>query len=231
MIINESYEEKSDLTITDVEIPDIMMLNQTYIINVTVKNIGTKEASNVSLILNDSNNVVLKTVIDTIQPNEIKIMSFNYTPTKEGNLTIMVIIDEENSIDELNELNNVLIKQVVVVISKPNQNPIITLIPRVLDLYVNETFVVDIEILNIPEDKKCGGVDISLNYNKSLISLINITPTNVSNSASLKDINIENGVITLIWFSNPPTGDFTLAKLIFKTITQKQLHYKKKITK
>ena len=79
-----------------------------------------------------------------------------------------------------------------------------------------EFFNLDLVVKNIPPDTKCGGFEAKVKYDSNLLSLTNIQLSDIGKNADLKDVNVSNGWISLLWFSNNPYGNFTIATLTFK---------------
>ncbi|EHP84861.1 CARDB domain-containing protein, partial [Methanotorris formicicus] len=99
-------------------------------------------------------------------------------------------------------------------------NVSVELIPNEINVNVGETFNLDLVVKNVPEDTKCGGFDAYITYDSSLLNLTDIQLSDVANSANLKDISVEDGKISLMWFSNNPYGNFTIATLTFKALNE-----------
>ncbi|WP_198005240.1 CARDB domain-containing protein [Methanothermococcus okinawensis] len=104
-----------DLIVESISTPSEITVNKTVTVNITIKNIGNANATKFSLRLSDSNNntIDLKQNI-TLNVNESKTFSFNWTPTTEGNITLIAGVDGNNAVFENNETNNVMNKTVTV---------------------------------------------------------------------------------------------------------------------
>ncbi len=104
------------------------------------------------------------------------------------------------------------------------ENISVELLPSSISKKVNDSFTLDLVIKNIPEDTKCGGFDAKIYYNPNIINLTNINLSSISNNAALKNTVINNsdgwGYISLLWSSNEPYGNFTIATLTFKTLNE-----------
>ena len=96
-------------------------------------------------------------------------------------------------------------------------NVSVELIPNNTKVDVGETFNLTLLVKNVPDDTKCAGLGIAINYYSNL-NLTNIQLSDVANTAGLKDINESGGKISLAWFSECPSGNFTIATLTFKRI-------------
>ncbi|AEH07206.1 PKD domain-containing protein [Methanothermococcus okinawensis] len=98
------------------------------------------------------------------------------------------------------------------------ENVSVELTPNNISANVGDTINLDLVVKNIPSDKKCAGFETKIHYNTNLLNLTNIVLSNTSNTASLKTVDISKGKISLIWFNNPPYGNFTIATLSFKAL-------------
>jgi len=96
---------------------------------------------------------------------------------------------------------------------------VVELSPSNVNVDAGNVFYLDIDIKNIPSDTKCGGFEATISYNPNLLNLTNIQLSSVANTANLKDINVDEGKIKLLWFSNYPSGNFTIATLTFKAVS------------
>ena len=98
---------KPDL-ITDIQAPNQMMVNQTYIINISIKNLGGAISNTSLCILGQLNeNITInETKYFNLSKNESSIVAINYTPKENGTLYIVAEADPENIIMESNETNN-----------------------------------------------------------------------------------------------------------------------------
>ncbi len=94
----------------------------------------------------------------------------------------------------------------------------VKLIPENITVNEYDSFTLT---LTVNTSEKLGGFQDTIYYPTSL----NITPddiilSDISNNANLKKISVENGMINiqLTWFSNYPSGNFTIATLKFRTL-------------
>ncbi|XRO75127.1 CARDB domain-containing protein [Methanocaldococcus sp. 28A] len=112
------------------------------------------------------------------------------------------------------------------------ENVTVELIPSDVNVYVGDTFNLDLIVENIPNGTisdgfynysgYCGGFQTDIYYDPSVLNISqnDVILSNVSNSASIKNVDVENGKINiqLAWFSNYPSGNFTIATLKFKAL-------------
>ena len=70
------------------------------------------------------------------------------------------------------------------------ENVSVELIPKEVNVDVGEMFNLELVVKNIPEDRKCGGLDAYITYDKNLLNLTNISLSDVANNAGLKDANV-----------------------------------------
>jgi len=92
------------------------------------------------------------------------------------------------------------------------------LAPSNLEVNVGDQFNLTLLVKNIPEDRKCAGLDAEIHYDSNLLNLVDIQLSDIANSASLKKVNVDEGTLSLLWFSNSPYGNFTVATFVFKKI-------------
>jgi hypothetical protein len=113
---------KPDIKIVDIQAPNQMVVNQTYTLNISIKNLGSA-VSNVSLnilALLNGNITINETKYFNLTNNESYIFAFNYTPKETGTLYILAKADFENLIMESNESNNN--KTVLINITKSSES-------------------------------------------------------------------------------------------------------------
>ena len=95
---------------------------------------------------------------------------------------------------------------------------IVELTPSSVEAEVGSTFNLNLVVKNIPKDEKCAGFETKIYYDSYILDLENIQLSDIGEYASLKNIDPSSGYISLVWFSNPPYGNFTLATLSFKVL-------------
>ncbi|MFU8652941.1 PKD domain-containing protein [Methanotorris formicicus] len=96
---------------------------------------------------------------------------------------------------------------------------IVELSPSNVSVNVGESFNLILLVKNVPSSTKCGGFEATIDYDKSLLNLTNIQLSNTANTAGLKTVDVSGGKISLMWFSNNPYGNFTIATLTFKALS------------
>ncbi len=100
------------------------------------------------------------------------------------------------------------------------ENVSVELIPEDVKANVGDVFNLNLVVKNVPADRKCGGFETTISYNSDILTLTNITLSDVSNNAGLKTVNVSSGKISLMWTSNEPYGNFTIATLTFKALNE-----------
>jgi len=98
------------------------------------------------------------------------------------------------------------------------ENVSVELVPDNINAYVGDTFNLDLVVKNIPTDRKCGGFETTISYDSSILNLTNIALSDTSNTANLKEVDVSAGKIKLLWTSNEPYGNFTIATLSFNAL-------------
>ncbi|MBW9219875.1 cohesin domain-containing protein, partial [Methanothermococcus sp. SCGC AD-155-N22] len=98
------------------------------------------------------------------------------------------------------------------------ENITVELVPRSVEVEIGSTFNLDLVVKNVPEDGKCQGFETEIHYDPNIVNLSNIQLSEVGERAGLKEANISSGKINLMWFSDSPYGNFTLATLSFKAL-------------
>ncbi|AEH06474.1 CARDB domain-containing protein [Methanothermococcus okinawensis] len=103
-----------DLTVTNLQVPTNPIVNNTYAINATIKNIGTDNASSFNVVLKDNGNNVATKTVNSLNAKSTTTISFNWKPSTEGAHNLTVVVDSSKQVNETNELNNQLSKMVYV---------------------------------------------------------------------------------------------------------------------
>ncbi|WP_456374846.1 CARDB domain-containing protein [Methanocaldococcus sp.] len=112
------------------------------------------------------------------------------------------------------------------------ENIIVELVPSNLTVTLGESFNLTLKVENIPNGTisngyenysgYCGGFETVIYYNPSVLNISqnDVILSNIANTASLKNVSVENGSISikLVWLSNYPSGNFTIATLKFKSV-------------
>ncbi|AFK22338.1 hypothetical protein Py04_0737 [Pyrococcus sp. ST04] len=96
--------EFPDLTVT-ISGPTVVGVNREAEYSVHVRNLGDLPISETTVKVY-INNTLYKNWTISVDAREEKTITFNWTPTSVGDYTIKAVVDEENSVLELNENNN-----------------------------------------------------------------------------------------------------------------------------
>lgn len=107
-------DKKPDLAPVDIKTADEIYANSENIIAVIVENIGKEGANNVLVTLKTDINEIGRETIPEINQNENKGLDFEWIPVRSGNFTLTVEVDPGNEIEEMDEGNNVILKEVTV---------------------------------------------------------------------------------------------------------------------
>ncbi|MBW9220678.1 APHP domain-containing protein [Methanothermococcus sp. SCGC AD-155-M21] len=100
------------------------------------------------------------------------------------------------------------------------ENITVELLPGNIEANIGDTLNLSLVVKNVPEDGKCGGFDAKIYYDSNILNLSNIQLSDIGGSADLKNatINPTYGFISLMWFSNLPYGNITIATISFKAL-------------
>jgi hypothetical protein len=99
---------KPDISITNIQAPNQTVINQTCVLNISIKNLGCA-VSNASLSILaqlNGNLTINETKYFNLSNNGSSIFTINYTPKENGTLYILAEAHLENGIIESNESNN-----------------------------------------------------------------------------------------------------------------------------
>jgi hypothetical protein len=209
--------KKPDLTITYYQVPLNPFVNSTYIISANIDNIGDMNASSFNVVLRDNGYLIDTKTVDSLDINEDILVIFEWTPTTVGYHDLSITVDDNNTVDELDELNNEISKEVYV--NAPIAPITVKMYPNNISCGEGESFNISLSLVDVPLNMKCGGFETLIQYDKSILQLTNIELSNISNDADLKLINTSSGLISLLWESNPPSGNFTIATLTFNAVS------------
>ena len=160
-------EEKPDLVVSEINTSQLIYTNQNNIINAKLENIGNSDASSFKITLNANNLLVGEQTIEYLASAKSTIIKFNWTPIQIGNYQLEVIVDSENAIDELNEYNNRLFKNVEV-IQEPRPDLTVTEINTSQSIYINQNNSINANLENIG-NKNAMSFKVTLNANNLLI--------------------------------------------------------------
>lgn len=108
--ITPPEEKYPDLSLISVEVtPTEPEVGDTCTVDVTVKNIGEADVDEFSVRLKINGiSSPFSWTLDGLTINQTSTVSFSWTPTAQGTYNLTAIVDPENTIEELNEANNVL---------------------------------------------------------------------------------------------------------------------------
>ena len=205
-------------------------------IEIKVKNIGNKEVTEPFNVTINISGEIYKEEINNLSINEEKTLTFNYTPNETGTIKVTVIVDEGNRINESNENNNVITKEIPII-----EQPVYVTIDTTK--IINNILNASIIIVN-PNDKRTitkfnGTLNLTnleiINYSPQEVyvnkttGFFNGTITNGTGTINiltleLKVINIsKNYTIDLENINLLDEGNYTFnnIKIIHSTITNK----------
>ena len=100
------------------------------------------------------------------------------------------------------------------------ENVSVELIPNNVDTQIGDTFNLNLIVKNVPNDTKCSAFETTISYDSNLLNLTNIELSDIANSASYKEVNVSKGFISLMWSSDEPYGNITIATLSFKALNE-----------
>ena len=107
-------QNKSDLTVTAIGTPARLRAEVVNPVSAVVENVGSENATNFNVSLKVNDTVVDTATVVSLEAGENISVDFTWTPAQEGNYTLNVTADANNSVDESDETNNSLIKDVTV---------------------------------------------------------------------------------------------------------------------
>jgi len=179
---------KPNLNITDVSIGTPLYRINTPI-NVTITNNGhldTNKSFSVNLYA-DANKIGSITV-DGLKIGESKTLTFNWTPEKIKEYTLVMVVDAENVVSEENEDDNKIVETVEVI-----EKPIgMKVCPPTLTTNVDSTFTVNISLYDVDHRRPVMGVEGILTYDPQVLTCTNFTFL-VNATMGLEEITFEMG--------------------------------------
>lgn len=107
-------EEEIDLITTALETPPTLYAHLTNTISATIKNNGTGNASSFNVSLSADGSLIDKTEVSGLDAGESKLVSFSWAPSRTGDFELCVTADCDSNVNESDEENNVLCKNVTV---------------------------------------------------------------------------------------------------------------------
>ncbi|MBA2840962.1 hypothetical protein HNP87_001494 [Methanococcus maripaludis] len=84
-----------------------------------------------------------------------------------------------------------------------------------LNVDKGDTFSLDLLVKDAPET--WAFENVNLDYDENILNLTSITLSEVSNSG-MTDKRVSDGFISILWMSNQPMGNFTIATLSFESL-------------
>lgn len=158
-----------DLSLSNLNVPNLIYTGTSYPVNVTVSNTGTANASNFTVRLIDGSKEVATQTVNQLNVSESTPLTFYWTPSTRGSHTLLAVVDSENLINESNELNNQINCTVNVVPKLPDLTSNTINIP--LNLEVNTSTTINVTVSNIGPGDSAGG-HLSLYNGTSLIGTL-----------------------------------------------------------
>ena len=197
--ITPPEEQYPDLSPILVEVtPTEPEVGDTCTVNVTVINIGKADVGIFSVRL-EVNGVSIQTLtVDGLVVNQTRTVSFSWMPTAQGTYNLTAIVDPENSIEELNEANNILsISKLVTVppTALPDLTAAFTNLPT--SFQEGTAYQITVTVQNIGTGN-AGQFSVALRAND--ISVSTSTVTSLAAGAST--------TVTFTW--SPVAGQYTL---------------------
>ncbi|MGI6483737.1 MAG: DUF3344 domain-containing protein [Methanobacterium sp.] len=98
----------ADLVVTDMEIPETIIVGESYTINAIITNNGGTNAGTFVAKLYDNNTQKQKITLPGLNAGESTTVTFNWTPTTAGNHLLAVFADSNKQVTESDETNNIL---------------------------------------------------------------------------------------------------------------------------
>ncbi|AEH07582.1 CARDB domain-containing protein [Methanothermococcus okinawensis] len=88
---------RPDLTVTNIRIlKPLIVVNNSYIVYATIKNMGMNDASSFNAVLKDNGNIVATKTINSLNANSIETILFNWKPLTIGAHNLTVVVDINN---------------------------------------------------------------------------------------------------------------------------------------
>jgi outer membrane protein assembly factor BamB/subtilase family serine protease len=119
----EAVAQKPDITPFGMTTAGKLYAGSETCITVTVKNVGGKKADNVLVTLTIKGNKLGSKTIATINPDETRSAEFIWAPTTYGTFTLTAEVDPEGLLEEMNEENNVISKDIIVYMKEEDVEP------------------------------------------------------------------------------------------------------------
>lgn len=196
-----------DLTLSNLEIPLTLYVNDTYQVKITVNNIGNAPASNFKVKLWDNNQLIDTKTVASLNYGANIVLTFNWSPTTTGEHHLKVEVDADGEITESSEENNHINRIVSAIYKLPDL--IVESINYPSSMEVGTSYPLFVNLKNIGPGYSSGGT-ISLfnglnligtqilgniDSNESIQFIFNWTPTMVGQNNLRAVVDPDNIVI------------------------------------
>ncbi len=118
--VTGTTENKSDLVVSNLNVPSNPQTGTTYPVSFTVTNTGSVNAGSFLISLSDGSTVIGQQTISGLASGQNTTVTINWTPSTTGLRNINATADVNNAINEINEANNNIIQQVNVAGARPD---------------------------------------------------------------------------------------------------------------
>lgn len=142
----EPVNTQPDLFVSNLNTPNIPVINQNYELEVTINNGGLISAGTFLVKLYDNDQDIESKIVSNLGVGSAITLIFNWTPTKTGSHTLEVFIDALNQVDESDESNNKLSKALKVEPGKPDLMATNLTVP--VEPHINQTYELIATITN-----------------------------------------------------------------------------------
>ena len=155
-----SRESKPNLMVEKLEEPFLpyynytlaVVANHTYNLNATVKNIGSGTATESNVTLHAETTLIGTLPVPRLDAGASKEVQFTWTPTDSGTYTLEVTADASNEVNETDEANNILSKNIEVLAEGPADLVIsptdITFLPAFAWHTANNRTTIQVNVMN-----------------------------------------------------------------------------------
>ncbi len=200
-----------DLSVSAMETPPEIYANMENIINATISNMGYADASafNVSLCVNGT--VIDHVSIDSLSAGGTVNVSFAWTPPSAGDYEICVVSDADDDVEESDEKNNALCRNVTVYVREKGVRVIIGDYSVLPDGEVSAP----ITLHNIID---YGAGTICVEYDPHVIYVTDVSSSQHSYVGSYNIDNAEGVVCISAWNETGASGDIVFAYVRMKAV-------------
>ncbi|OFV68502.1 MAG: protein containing APHP [Candidatus Syntrophoarchaeum caldarius] len=217
----ESQPSMIDLTPTALSIPDPIYLDHDYIVDATISNLESGDASSFNVTLKADGMIVDDKRVDSLAGDSDITVIFNWKPATIGTSTLLVEVDPDDEIAETDELNNTLSATVDVVEAA---GPTVTV--DSLDVSPGETFTIDITV--DPQGEEIYGAQYDLYFDPAVLQVVSQTAGDFltqDGASSIEVVNTINNTLgkleygeTRMGVENGVTGTGVLATIEFEAV-------------